>query len=587
MKHIPYLGEVWASRFREYDPSLLELLTSKDCLAVLSRGKPPYKVVLGVPHQAGIGEESICESGERRNSDENAASYALVTFSVLKEHDIPCKLVIAAHSTTSDPNKDLTSPYCQEIFSESCELLIECHGAESRRKLDLELSAGQNKLANTIGFGELLAQALEKRYTLGVQKQPRSETALIFHKDGTTSDGQLERPATKTISLTEVGEKGIAALHIEAKPQFRKPKDGNNAVTIDGLILGRALAQVIIKDWMQKELKKVEQSYTTQVLNMTGAYNREIERTKEYHGRQLLELLQNADDETEKAEDPSMLIRLEGNKLIVANNGTPFSKQGVLSLMYSDNSPKIKRRNKIGYKGLGFRAVLNWSHSIWIKSGTLSIEFSKQNAVSFLNSLLEKNPGLEQDIEDVSTEKYPIATLAVPTWKDAEASEYSEYDTYVVLNFSSEEVRNDTQRQINELGMEVALFLNNLRKIKLESPERNETIVKIPPPDGKNEYEEVQLLDNSGQVLQSRKWRIYSKSDELPENLRQAEGVKQYEYDLRIAVGEKLDDNINRLFSYFKTEVKFPFPAIIHGTFDLDGNRNHLNLNPINEFLLG
>ena len=37
---------------------------------------------------------------------------------------------------------------------------------------------------------------------------------------------------------------------------------------------------------------------------------------------------------------------------------------------------------------------------------------------------------------------------------------------------------------------------------------------------------------------------------------------------------------------FFKTEVSFPFPAIIHGTFDLDGNRNHLNRNEVNEFLL-
>ena len=136
-----------------------------------------------------------------------------------------------------------------------------------------------------------------------------------------------------------------------------------------------------MQEWVKLELGKVEQSYVTQILNMTGAYRREIDRSKGYHGRQLLELLQNADDEAENTENPSVLIKLEQDRLIIANNGTPFSKEGILSLMYSDNSPKIKRQKKIGYKGLGFRSILNWSQSIGIKSGPFSIEFSKENAI--------------------------------------------------------------------------------------------------------------------------------------------------------------------------------------------------------------
>ena len=118
------------------------------------------------------------------------------------------------------------------------------------------------------------------------------------------------------------------------------------------------------------------------------------------------------------------------------------------------------------------------------------------------------------------------------------------------------------------MRMEVALFLNNLKKVKLESPERNETIERIPPKDDR--YEEIRLLNKNDEIIDSKKWQIFPKAGELPDELRQDEMVKQYEYDLRIAVSENLDDDINRLFSYFKTEVKFPFPAIIYGTFDLD-----------------
>ena len=77
-----------------------------------------------------------------------------------------------------------------------------------------------------------------------------------------------------------------------------------------------------VGQWLKLELGKVKQSYVTQILNMTGAYRREIDRSKGYHGRQLLELLQNADDEAENTKNPSVLIKLEQYRLIIANNGS-------------------------------------------------------------------------------------------------------------------------------------------------------------------------------------------------------------------------------------------------------------------------
>lgn len=587
MKAITYEAKIWALRHEQYEPTLLQLLTSKDHLVILKHGKPPYQVVLGVPHQAKIGEGHICEDGsgpeKNRASDENAASYALVAFSLLKEHDIPCKLVVAAHPTAKDPNKHADSPYCQELFREPGQLVLECHGAKPSRQNDIEIAVGSNKLTDPVELGRFLSLTLQRHYVIGIQKEPGKSAALIISTGGLEEGGKLELPATETKSLTEAGKHHMQALHIEAKPAFRIPQDKTNTVPPDGFILGKALAELISAEWVKKELEKVEQSYKIEVRNMVGAYHREIERKKEYQGRQLLELLQNADDEAEQLDNPRILIRLEQNRLVVANDGLPFTTQGLLSLMYSDNSPKIKRQKKIGYKGLGFRAILNWSDSIWIKSGAFSFEFSRNNAVGFLTRLLETEPRLKEEIQKTGAGDNPIATLSIPTWKPAHDFGPAQFSTYVVINFTSEEVRKNIQAQISELGLEVALFLNNLKQIRLESPTRNETILRLPPQKG--DYEEVQLIDDKGQVKNSKSWRIFKKSDDLPENLR-SEAVKQYEYDLRIAVSKTLDDRINRLFTYFKTEVKLPFPAIIHGTFELDGNRNHITETKVNEFLL-
>jgi hypothetical protein len=111
----------------------------------------------------------------------------------------------------------------------------------------LELSGGKNKKANPVEFARLLIIAFGRRYILGAQKQAGKDDALIFRTDGKEIDGILERPANETDSLEKAGEKNIPALHLEAKPAFRKPIDGSNTVTPDGLILGRALAQAIIK----------------------------------------------------------------------------------------------------------------------------------------------------------------------------------------------------------------------------------------------------------------------------------------------------------------------------------------------------
>lgn len=448
----------------------------------------------------------------------------------------------------------------------------------------MELSAGKNNITDTLKYGRRLALSLSNVSDVGVQKKAGSPDALIIRKDGTENQkGVLERPGTGTESLVQAGKRNILSLHLEAKPRFRIPENQKDEVSVDGCLLGEAIAQVIIQDWVDTELMKVEKTYTTQVLHMTGAYRREIESKKEYQGRQLLELLQNADDEAENIKDPGVLIKLEKNRLIVANHGLPFTTQGILSLMYSNNSPKIKRQKKIGYKGLGFRAILNWSDSIWIKSGAFSLEFSRKNAAEYLKKLLGKHAGLKEEIDKTGLGEYPIATLTAPKWKPPNALDDSGYDTYVVINFSSEEAKKEIQNQINELRLEVALFLNSLKTLKLESPERNETIIRLPPE--KDNYEQIQLVDNNAQIKDSKSWRIFPKSGELPPHLRD-ESIEQYEYDLRIAVSKNMDDNINRLFSYFKTEVKIPFPAIIHGTFELDSNRNHLTETKVNEFLL-
>jgi hypothetical protein len=208
-------------------------------------------VILGVPHHAAAGVGSICQlrldaTGQPypRRADENAALYALIAYETLVRMNLPCKLIIMAHATTHDPNKIIDSPYCQELFADPGKLIFECHGSRGERLLDLELSAGKNPLPDTLAYGSALAETLEHRYSLGVQYPAGGRSALIF-KEGRVIHGRLELPAHQTHSLIEAGRRGLPALHLEARPRFRRTNPAGFHLQEDGQRLGRAIARCI------------------------------------------------------------------------------------------------------------------------------------------------------------------------------------------------------------------------------------------------------------------------------------------------------------------------------------------------------
>ncbi|MHB1170817.1 MAG: sacsin N-terminal ATP-binding-like domain-containing protein, partial [Longimicrobiales bacterium] len=125
-------------------------------------------------------------------------------------------------------------------------------------------------------------------------------------------------------------------------------------------------------------------SYRAQPIDLISHFNHERNISDAYRGRQLLELIQNADDAGDGfAEERRLLVRLTDGLLIVANSGHPFSEDGIQSLIVSDVSPKkLSRSRFIGNKGLGFRSVLTWSRAPAVFSGPFAVSFSKDRAVT-------------------------------------------------------------------------------------------------------------------------------------------------------------------------------------------------------------
>lgn len=106
--------------------------------------------------------------------------------------------------------------------------------------------------------------------------------------------------------------------------------------------------------------------------------------SENYSGRSLIELLQNADD----AQSHRFIIRIiDDRHALVANDGRVFSKEDLCSLCRSGASTKKRKSNTIGFRGIGFKSVVNYSSRVMVYSGNLRIEFSKDRTKELLPSL--------------------------------------------------------------------------------------------------------------------------------------------------------------------------------------------------------
>jgi len=334
--------------------------------------------------------------------------------------------------------------------------------------------------------------------------------------------------------------------------------------------------------FIEKELALRKKHYRDDPVDIIEHFNIERGAIQTYNGRQLLEMLQNADDAAETALSKKVLIRLTQTNLIIANNGEPFSKEGFRSITRSSISPKIKQQNKIGQKGFGFRSILSWADEIEIRSGGANIGFSEKIAHAFLKNLIEEEPSISDILKEISDYEFPIAILRVPLILDVSDDMLNEYDTIISLTLK-ENIFDDVQSQIQTIiTRETLVFLNNLEEVRIESPERK-VVIRKAVKGNKVEIKYDDLLNNTSDTAF---WYINKIRGEHIYVENQKKRSKNYE--LAIAWNEELTDKENYLFSYFKTMVRFPFPALLHGTFELSQNRNQLENDTLghNKFLI-
>lgn len=301
-------------------------------------------------------------------------------------------------------------------------------------------------------------------------------------------------------------------------------------------------------------------TYKRQPGRIESDYSREHASMQSYHGREILELLQNADDEMNEDLPKEAYISFNNGFLRISNYGEPFSKDGITSLTISDLSPKRhKAGTYIGNKGTGFRSILGWTDEIYIHSGDLHVKFSEGYSQSIVDNLLG---------EGIEDKKYEAATLVFPEWIDQDDQE-SQYTTDIIIKTKADDsIAVDIETQLKSIDQNILLFLNKMDTLIIEMPEYHAKYSKH---------------DDAGKVILSRcvngeyteaTWQLFKKTGVTYD----ADAKKDKPYFIILAHRDivPLSEDEQKLYSFFKTDVKFPYQFLLHATFLLNQDRNHL-----------
>ena len=265
-------------------------------------------------------------------------------------------------------------------------------------------------------------------------------------------------------------------------------------------------------------------------------YNQEREVSFDYGGRFLWELLQNADD----------------------------------AMCPVDTPPS----DLIGIKGLGFKSILEITHTPAIYSDPFHFYFSANDSHRLLQErgitepppltfrIPHDNPNIEDIIELVD-----------------------EYPTIISLPFKDEAAQKKVERELKNLSVFFLLLSQNVEK------------VEVVWPDGQNRQWRIDR-DNDGAIKDGdihveviedglvkdpqifRRWaNIWS-----PEDIGKRHSVSCC-LPLSATGAVQAWDETFPLYSFFPTEEFLPFRALFHASFDLDQSRKHVR-DPDNEDIL-
>ncbi|MCC7263201.1 MAG: hypothetical protein IT369_11850, partial [Candidatus Latescibacteria bacterium] len=344
-------------------------------------------------------------------------------------------------------------------------------------------------------------------------------------------------------------------------------------------------------EWLVQEEKKTSAMYRIKPNALIADYRRERDIARDYEGREILELLQNANDQAaEQGQRGRVLIELSPTGLIVANTGLAFSVGGVASLQTSHLSPKRRKRKKlIGNKGLGFRAILNWSRSPIILSNALCLAYCTEHAKNKLKALTDGCPELARVVREEQQDGNALILPLLPfplysengdlaahladerareSFERCEALLIEGYDTVIGMPFDTANGYEVAHAQITEVRPEILLFAQHLGELCFRCDDDPTVTWRR---EGNDKIAEVVKNDTP-----LGKWEIYRIADKLPSAVVASDQGEATDYEIVVALRTDKPGTSGPLYSHFPTDITLPLPLVCHATLELEQNRKHM-----------
>lgn len=300
------------------------------------------------------------------------------------------------------------------------------------------------------------------------------------------------------------------------------------------------MSDIVIKKVQTDFLKEAKSS----PMLLADLANMESYISESYQGRSLIELLQNADDAGAKR---FCIKFISDDRYIAANDGRPFDNNDVIAMCRSGASTKKRKGSSIGFRGIGFKSVVNYAEQVNVISGSIRMTFSKRLTHQVMGS------------------NSPVPLIRIPhVLKSEEIDQVikelaEDYNTVFEFKVCSSELSSE----IEEFEKTSMLFLNNVEEIELFGKYGSYVykITRTPAID-------KGIIATISVGVTSEKWIVYSGKDKCSVAFSLDESGKT----------KIITDKVGVVHSFMPTKDACKLALKINGDFSTDPSRTKVTM---------
>lgn len=287
----------------------------------------------------------------------------------------------------------------------------------------------------------------------------------------------------------------------------------------------------------------LEEAYKSPML-LNDLANMERYIAESYSGRSLIELLQNADD---ACANSFLIKKVSNNSFVVANDGREFNIEDLNALCRSGASTKKRKGTTIGYRGIGFKSVVNYASNVHLYSGDIKVSFSKKETSKLL-----------PDSKVVPLIRVPHLFCGNKYIDEIKKILQEGYTTVFVF-----EVNNSClEKEIEVFDEKCMLFLRKIQEIHFELNDIKKSY-KISRNIIENECENVKYIGSANNT----EWKIFC-------------DVKNKDVKIAFKVADNKIINANPeeavIHSFMPTNDRIGIPIKVNGDFSTDPSRTKI-----------